>query len=186
MRLIHYSQEPVTFLFDRDSFDTRADALEGNPPFKPRGLWVSDEDDFGWRQWCKQETFGEKYAWSQEVTLKSNALVTVRQAIEDEPLDVVGGVLHISDEWEFDAFCNAYELPPEPGHLQGELGRMINWGLVMDHWDGVLITPYLWSRRLDPLWYYTIDCASGCIWHPTDVVEKLGDPMPVTWNEDEE
>jgi hypothetical protein len=28
----------------------------------------------------------------------------------------------------------------------------------------LLITPYIWSCRLDFNWYYTWDCASGCFW----------------------
>lgn len=41
----------------------------------------------------------------------------------------------------------------------------INWPMVADRYQGIVIAPYLWSRRMDGgLWYYGWDCASGCIW----------------------
>ena len=44
--------------------------------------------------------------------------------------------------------------------------RMIQWDRVAERYQGIVITPYIWSRRLEPEthWYYPWDCASGCIW----------------------
>lgn len=43
----------------------------------------------------------------------------------------------------------------------------IDWVKVKPLYDGIIITPYQWRCRLDPdiFWYYSWDCASGCIWN---------------------
>jgi hypothetical protein len=48
-----------------------------------------------------------------------------------------------------------------------DLGRMsyIDWPRVAERFDGVIIAPYQWKHRLELMWYYGWDCASGCIWN---------------------
>ena len=43
--LYHYSKVPV---------HAAGTVMPGNEliPMKPRGLWVSDDDDYGWAEWC--------------------------------------------------------------------------------------------------------------------------------------
>jgi len=52
----------------------------------------------------------------------------------------------------------------------------INWPAVAEKYDGIIIAPYIWQRRLsdnpDHFWYYGWDCASGCIWN-TEVIEEI-------------
>jgi hypothetical protein len=59
----------------------------------------------------------------------------------------------------------------------GERTMMIDWRRVASVYDGIIIAPYQWSRRLDggARWYYGWDCASGCIWNATAIarVEHL-------------
>ena len=43
--------------------------------------------------------------------------------------------------------------------------RCIAWEKVAAKYDGLIITPYIWQRRMELNWYYTWDCASGCIWN---------------------
>ena len=48
----------------------------------------------------------------------------------------------------------------------------IDWPKVAERYDGIIIAPYQWSRRLDgPMWYYGWDCASGCVWRARAVLE---------------
>jgi hypothetical protein len=57
----------------------------------------------------------------------------------------------------------------------GNAGEMffsyIAWSTLRQKFDGLIVTPYIWDRRLAPncMWYYGFDCASGCIWHPTAI-----------------
>lgn len=45
----------------------------------------------------------------------------------------------------------------------------IDWKRVAGKYCGVQIAPYLWQRRMSSFWYYSWDCASGCIWSPAAI-----------------
>ena len=49
----------------------------------------------------------------------------------------------------------------------------IDWAEVASKYDGIIISPYQWSLRLDMemMWYYGWDCASGCIWNISAIKE---------------
>jgi hypothetical protein len=49
------------------------------------------------------------------------------------------------------------------------IGESIDWPRLAKTHDGIEISPYQWSLRLNLLWYYGWDVASGCIWN----TEKL-------------
>lgn len=50
----------------------------------------------------------------------------------------------------------------------------IDWKKVTEEYQGIIISPYIWQRRLAPhtMWYYGWDVASGCIWD-TDAIEEV-------------
>jgi hypothetical protein len=62
---------------------------------------------------------------------------------------------------------------------------VIDWMRVAEKHEGILIAPYLGERLTEPnefleshkeewwRWYYSWDCASGCIWNPNAVSEFL-------------
>lgn len=127
MKLIHYSNAASVVVESRKQTDR----------MKPTGLWVSDEDDYGWSTWCTEEEFGIG-ANAFAVTLADDA-----------------NVLTLSTPDEIRAF-----------HVQVSRGRYdVDWAAVARRWQGILITPYQWSLRLSDVdWYYPWDCASGCIW----------------------
>jgi len=54
MELRHFAEKPVTL--DRERVYPVADRPR-TPFAKPRGLWISDESDYGWRKWCHDEEF---------------------------------------------------------------------------------------------------------------------------------
>ena len=58
----------------------------------------------------------------------------------------------------------------------------IDWRLVAEEWQGIVIAPYLWERRFDSdaRWYYSWDCASGCIWDHRAIaaIELIGELRP--------
>jgi hypothetical protein len=46
----------------------------------------------------------------------------------------------------------------------------IDWEMVCGEYDGIIISPFCWERRLEVMWYYTWDCASGCVWNLSAVI----------------
>lgn len=140
MRLIHHNKEVVKF--DPNLVYQKSDR---DPYFKPTGLWVSDEDDYGWSHWCAAEAFRPedlKYEHLVELTWDNN-------------------ILFITNSDQLDTFHNSFKA--YIGDWEHE-ARWCNWEAVYSKWQGIIITPYLWERRMDYMWYYGWDCASGCIW----------------------
>lgn len=122
---------------------------------KPRGLWVSVEGNGdGWSDWCRDEQFGgEGLAFEHEVVLAEDA-----------------HLLWLSTAEHLDAFTVEYGTPMYPAEPTIR-HRGIDWPGVAKVYQGIVIAPYLWERRLDPdtFWYYGWDCASGCIWDLTAI-----------------
>lgn len=145
MKLIHFSATPVTEVYAKDP-DSRYRRD------KPAGLWVSDEDaEDSWSTWCRSEEFrldGLKIAHA--VTLADDARI-----------------LYLRGAADIDEFTRRYAIESDPiaWKIYG-----IDWAAVGREYQGIVITPYVWSRRLDgPGWYYGWDCASGCIWDPAAI-----------------
>lgn len=139
VRLIHWSAAPILALdraWDYSGYRARLD--------KPTGFWVSVEGDGdGWSDWCRSEQFGvERLAHEHEVVLTPAARI-----------------LQITTPEGIDALTERYGT--------GRYGGMeIEWSRLAGEYQGILIAPYQWSRRLADgrSWYYSWDCASGCVW----------------------
>ena len=121
---------------------------------KPRGLWLSDDSDYGWKEWCESES------WNTDSLLHSSDY----QFTDD------ANILWLSSESELKAFTR------EHGSSIRDLGSMYNidWLTVTSQYDGILITPYQWSCRMggDTFWYYTWDVASACVWN-TNILKEV-------------
>lgn len=149
MRWMHFSDKPLPATLD---------SFRQNPEhfFKPRGLWISDEDTKeGWLAWCRDEggaNFMKRCTIAYNVTLKPDAEVLLLKSCSD--IDWFTNEFHFLDD----------EMPE--GYSGTVMTRYINWERVSKIYQGVIITPYQWDRRLDfdCHWYYGWDCASGCIW----------------------
>lgn len=157
MKLLHYHETPVALDRQRTYPQCKPRTFG-----KPNGLWVSVKGLDDWQEWCTSEGFRtHQLAVAHKVTLTDSA-----------------NVLHISRPAELDEFHRQWSI--ETDYLRRDREslvemcgerfthnqRAIDWGKVAAQWDGIIIAPYLWSRRLDgPHWYYGWDCASGCIWN---------------------
>lgn len=142
LRLLHYSKFP--FFGVNSSPQRLVDYLP--PSGKPRGLWVSVEGEDDWAQWCQKENFPlGNFVYEIELAPKAN-LLFIRNAIELDLFTQNYGKLH-------------------PSKIAHEI-RAIQWSSVARDYQGIIIAPYIWSRRLTQhtFWYYGWDCASGCIW----------------------
>ena len=126
--------------------------------FKPKGLWYSIEGNGdGWSDWCKSENFED----------------TTQQVAHELHINT-NDILCISTPEELDAFTKQFAYDPYK-NARLKILRYIDWTRVANLWPGIEITPYLWSCRLDNryFWYYSWDCASGCIWMPSDCDLKI-------------
>lgn len=125
---------------------------------KPDGFWLSDDSDFGWKEWCKGSRFRAKAVKHK-----------IRFRCDTE------NWLVISSAEDFIRFEKRYlKLDPrykkakllEPYALQ--FHGSIDFRAVKKKYGGLLITPYRndFRLRLDcgNIWYYGWDCASGCVW----------------------
>ena len=143
MRLIHFSKKAT---LDPRSMEQ---SVAPHHAFKPNGLWVSDEDSAGWSKWCEGESFGIGHN-QFEVEIQPGAKVLM--------LGTDDAILSFNKAFEYrdERFRSLY----------------INWQNVARYWQGIVITPYSWSLRLDPRcnWYYGWDCASGCFWDAAAIV----------------
>lgn len=111
---------------------------------KPAGFWVSVEGPHDWKEWCEAENWGP---------IECPHLVTLADGAR---------ILRVSTLDEIDAFHAEHSIP------QPLLSTpAINWGRVAEKYDGIIIAPYQFERRLarDFMWYYGWDCASGCVWN---------------------
>jgi hypothetical protein len=162
MQLIHYSTEPVTFDPDYQHPDI---ALHHNNQIgKPVGLWVSVPGDNDWASWCESIGWVDRIQYAYDVTLHDDARI-----------------LEIPTGDELDMFHDRYAQPGHP--LDTGLGNRlvpIEWERVANDYDGIIIAPYQRSHRhFGPLWYFTWDCASGCIWN-YDVIDSVTEIAEVT------
>jgi hypothetical protein len=147
--LIHYSDQPLT------AVEPVGDVERRRRIGKPPGLWVSVEtgNKDGWRDWCLGEKFElERLACATRVTLKPKANIL---RIKDR-----AGVRFVTENYRKANARSEYD--------------WIDWAKLMLDYQGVVIAPYIWECRLEMWcsWYYTWDCASGCIWD-ADAVESL-------------
>jgi hypothetical protein len=154
MRLVHYTNRPLPELELRTIADS-ADCFR-----KPRGLWVSDDDcEENWREWCLSERFGlERMTHVYDVEIADGADVVV-----------------LRSAWDIDGFTREW------GDWYER--EKIRWPDVQARYQGIIITPYIWERRLDrgANWYYGWDCASGCIWDPDALASvTLREIVPVS------
>lgn len=151
MKLYHYSYRAVEKLYNKIQRD--------DADFKPKGFWVSCEDfETTWRDWCEGEEFNlHRLTHVHDVKLKRNAKL-----------------LHIKNAKGIDSFTEEYKA--RDGKFGGDLNRtgmFIDWARVAARYQGIIIAPYLWERRLHvgTSWYYGWDCASGCIWDVSAIQE---------------
>jgi hypothetical protein len=167
MKLIHYSKDPIERL-DPGFYKNLILKKVGNPNgividelleeiekaqsggAKPLGFWVSVEDDpeEGWKSWCVNAEYElESLAHEYEVIIEPNSNILI--------IDSTEKIISFSEKFRADSI-----------EFGSENCFRIDWINVKKEYQGIIISPYRWDCRLNPLtiWYYGWDCASGCIW----------------------
>lgn len=166
MRYRHYS--PTDDLVGMQLIDFTPDQEMG---MKPRGIWISDDTDYGWARWCREAEWGyDRLLYKYSIGLSKNARILYIRTVE-----------------ELDAFTKKYRADDVANHCIAHIGEIpdtisIDWPAIAKQYQGIIITPYQWSRRLHMgcSWYYPWDCASGCIWDPEaiDYIARLKHTAP--------
>ena len=114
---------------------------------KPSGLWVSVDGEYDWREWCTVEGFNtEDLAVQHRVILKPDA-----------------NIWHLTEP---------EQLRRVPTRDMHHVRWDVPWPRIAEDFQGIIISPYQWSVRMELLWYYGWDCASGCIWD-LSAIEKM-------------
>lgn len=126
---------------------------------KPLGIWLSDCSDYGWARWCINEGFR-----LDRLRVRTKCTVDMTDVLLLDTYD------------KMMLFNNQYGMPLIPDRQFAM--RSIDWGSVADKYKGIVITPYQWVCRLAPdfFWYYGWDCASGCIWDVSCIIDREIDP----------
>ncbi len=155
MRLIHYSTRHLEAVEGRSQDEGRA-AIRCD---KPNGLWVSVEGEYDWPAWCRSEGFRtEKLVSATHVVLHRDARIL--------HIDTAAGLALFSREYR--------RMPPNESDLPLNLLKVgVDWSRIARTYQGIIIAPYQWAMRLDSdaEWYYSWDCASGCLWDASAVSE---------------
>lgn len=166
MKLKHYAQGPVEF--DRTRRYAQRRPIGG---IKPAGFWVSvdGEDDCPWPAYLHEwgEPLGQ---WAYRVELDPDARIR-----------------HISSPQGIDLFHEAYAVQTsfEREYQIRHDSWPIDWTAVAEDYDGVIIAPYQWVRRMNPHWYYNWDCSSGCLFTPEAVrsLQLVARPALYAWSD---
>lgn len=141
----HYAREPVALDPARDYYtlmEARGD--------KPNGLWYSVEED--WLRWCTDNEYeSDRLEVRHTLDVDLTRIKVIRTIEELDAFSDEHGVPYVFYNSRIDSVPVIYT---------------IRWAVVAAQYAGVEIAPYLWERRLDgrTRWYYTWDCASGCVW----------------------
>lgn len=149
MRLLHYSPKPLVL---REC--SYLQAHDTGAPGKPNGLWVSVEGEDDWLDWCS----GEMPEW-----VNGRAITEIVLHDDAKVLKIESDAQLLAFHHRFGAVPD-YELQRYPRDMWA---KQPHWRSVAETYAGIIIAPYNWARRLDreTQWYYTWDCASGCIWN---------------------
>jgi hypothetical protein len=124
---------------------------------KPEGIWVSVDGDGDWPEWCQAEGFGlDGLLYRYPVAPSLDAKI-----------------LWLSHVAELRQFQERYGIDLRLGSY---IDTAIDWPRVALDFQGIVIAPYCWEMRMGAHWYYTWDCASGCIWD-TKAIQSFGPPI---------
>lgn len=132
---IHTSKKPIYKLQQKNYTQ-----LHG---MKPSGLWYG----FG-KEWidCVESRMSQ---WKSEYLYEVN--------INNS------NILQIKDYSELISFTKNYTSIIKSQFI--DYSYYIDWNKVSSEYDGIEINPYIRKARLELLWYYGWDVASGCVWN---------------------
>jgi hypothetical protein len=143
--LIHYTF-CGTFELDLNRIYSQSIKMQDFVIEKPCGLWVSMENADGWKKWCMDNDFHpEKLKRQFKIELKENA-----------------NILSINNDNDFNEFEKRYR--KIVSDRTENSFQPIKWSMVIEDYQGIIITKYFEEKRLSSMWYKGWNCVGGCIW----------------------
>jgi hypothetical protein len=133
---------------------------------KPFGLWYGV--DGGWLEWCASERpdWIRPFNYSVDIS-RANIL----------QLDTIPKMMEFERNFFNDSSPLKKIFPDtDDFHPLERDCYAINWRAVAAAYDGVEIAPYQWPLRMERMWYYSWDCASGCVWNVENISISLVKP----------
>lgn len=159
--LLHTSSQELTL-------ETLKTHIQTND-YKPKGLWYGIADS--WIDWCLGESFGGIHKYIYELNIDEDKILKIDDI---EKFEIFEREYKDIPAWQkkFE-FCE--DLPEiDPVYVSRARLRLdsINYEKVASNFSGIEISPYFWEKRMESMWYYGWDCASGCVWNP-DALKRL-------------
>lgn len=143
--LVHFSRKPLQKVHASKQISSRIG-------HKPLGLWVSVEGEDDWPSWSRHNW----PSWFSEIRHATEVIVRPEARL-----------LVIDNETELCDLNKRF-----PSTRRDDYFQSPDWKAIAAEYQGIIIWPYQWEVRLSLMWYYTWDCASGCLWDP-DAVDRL-------------
>ena len=160
MILTHWCEDE--FQFDPNwkyKPQTNGDLDTGYPNDKPSGLWLSNENAYGWRKWCKDADFREyKDSEGHDFDVDMSKILVINTSSPS----IAGTIEAILRKDKRMGVCwgvDEYRLP------------RTDWALVAERWSGVYVDEGAYELFYNfplglrtPAWLNYWDCASACVW----------------------
>jgi hypothetical protein len=135
LNLYHYTSKQL--VPDKRTYDYDDDSSGGT--FKPRGLWVSVDDD--WIKWCESSRYNlGGWNFKSKIVINNNADILLLQ--------------------------NSEQLKKFTKEFLSDNKLGIDWIKVSNRYQGIIVINYH-RYRLIYFWLNSWDCNSGCIWDST-------------------
>lgn len=143
MEWYHFSRKPIETV---ESAFLNPEKYPVRSSFKPRGIWLSDEQDkdICWSTYAKQMEIydGEVYTYRVKLNEASRLLY----------LDTTERVMWFHKHFsEYNSLCE-------------ERISLIKDDVYKRHWKGIVYSPYFPELGRDYFWYRVLDIPSACIW----------------------
>lgn len=138
---------------------------------KPTGLWYGLGDS--WIDWCLSSVSGWICPYIYEVELHEDKLLKISnvpafEKFEDEYHGIPDHFKVIVDQMpDFDLTYGS----ESAGRRMRRFFDHIDFKRLAKTHGAIEIAPYIWNKRLESMWYYTWDCASGCVWNRKAIKE---------------
>jgi hypothetical protein len=137
----------------KTSFELEQRTFAQRVTMKPSGFWYGFGSE--WIDWCRHEmpNWTGKYIYGVDV-------------------DNIN-ILRITTHMELMQFSREYQSDVSDTGYRRDAGEAIDWKMVANKYDGIEINPYQFEARMQYMWYYGWDIASGCVWNLKNVKLKL-------------
>ena len=137
---------------------------------KPTGIWYGLGDS--WIQWCMSEASGWLSPYIYDFVLDEDKILKVTNIEEFEKFEEEHQAIRAEFKLLMDHMPKIRDAHGDGfGRRMSRFFDQIDWPKLATMYSGVEIAPYIWKKRLESMWYYPWDCASGCIWNRSAVKE---------------